>query len=55
MRGLATVEGQQTLQTLKRQLEDGTVQMKVFTEKPLHGKTYLFHAQGRATARDGLT
>lgn len=47
MRGLATVEGQQTLRTLKRQLEDATVEMKVFTEKPLHGKTYLFHAPGK--------
>ncbi|UJH71813.1 hypothetical protein [Ornithinimicrobium sp. INDO-MA30-4] len=47
MRGLATREGQQTLQTLKRQLEQGTVAMKVFTEKPLHGKTYIFHAPGK--------
>ena len=44
MRGLATTEGQATLQTLKRQLRDGVVAMKVFTEKPLHGKTYIFHA-----------
>ena len=44
MRGLATREGQATLQTLKRQLSEGTVAMKVFTEKPLHGKTYIFHA-----------
>ncbi|TXH20887.1 MAG: NgoFVII family restriction endonuclease [Mycobacterium sp.] len=44
MRGLATTEGQNTLQTLKRQLEDGVVEMKVFTERPLHGKAYLFHA-----------
>jgi hypothetical protein len=44
MRGLATTEGQATLQTLKRQLHEGTVAMKVFTEKPLHGKTYIFHA-----------
>jgi hypothetical protein len=44
MRGLATTEGQATLQTLKRQLREGTVAMKVFTEKPLHGKTYIFHA-----------
>jgi hypothetical protein len=44
MRGLATAEGQATLQTLKRQLREGTVAMKVFTEKPLHGKTYIFHA-----------
>ncbi|MEF9912426.1 helicase-related protein [Streptomyces sp. P5-A9] len=44
MRGLATPEGQRTLQTLKRQLRQGSVAMKVFTEKPLHGKTYIFHA-----------
>ncbi len=44
MRGLATKAGQDTLRTLKRQLQDGAVEMKVFTEKPLHGKTYLFHA-----------
>ena len=47
MRGLATAEGQRTLQTLKHQLETGTVEMRVFTEKPLHGKTYLFNAPGK--------
>lgn len=47
MRGLATAEGQGTLQTLKRQLSDGAVAMKVFTEKPLHGKTYIFHAPAK--------
>ncbi len=47
MRGLSTEVGQQTLQTLKRQLQDGAVEMKVFTEKPLHGKTYIFHAPGK--------
>jgi superfamily II DNA or RNA helicase len=41
MRGLATDEGQTTLQTLKRQLEEGRVEMKVFTQRPLHGKTYI--------------
>jgi superfamily II DNA or RNA helicase len=44
MRGLATSSGQRTLQNLKRQLRAGLVDMKVFTEKPLHGKTYIFHA-----------
>ena len=44
MRGLATSAGQATLQTLKQQLRDGVVAMRVFTEKPLHGKTYIFHA-----------
>ena len=47
MRGLATTEGQATLQTLKRQLREGVVAMKVFTEKPLHGKTYIFHAPNK--------
>jgi hypothetical protein len=47
MRGLATASGQATLQTLKQQLNDGVVAMKVFTEKPLHGKTYIFHAPGK--------
>jgi superfamily II DNA or RNA helicase len=47
MRGLATSEGQETLQVLKRQLEAGAVQMKVFTEQPLHGKAYLFHSASK--------
>lgn len=47
MRGLATAEGQGTLQTLKGQLSDGAVAMKVFTEKPLHGKTYIFHSPAK--------
>ena len=50
MRGLATTEGQATLQTLKRQLREGVVAMKVFTEKPLHGKTYIFHAPSKKHA-----
>lgn len=50
MRGLATAQGQATLQTLKRQLTDGLVAMKVFTETPLHGKTYLFHAPDKKHA-----
>ncbi len=55
MRGLATADGQRTLQILKRQLECGAVQMKVFTEQPLHGKTYLFHsAQKKHHSRWGF-
>lgn len=50
MRGLATADGQRTLQTLKSQLASGLVAMKVFTEKPLHGKTYLFHSPGKTHA-----
>ena len=48
MRGLATEHGRDTLRSLKEQLESGVVQMKVFTEKPLHGKTYIFHAPTQA-------
>jgi superfamily II DNA or RNA helicase len=47
MRGLATSRGQATLQTLKAQLASGSVEMRVFTEKPLHGKTYIFHAPAK--------
>ena len=47
MRGLATKSGQKTLRSLKRQLNDGVVEMKVFTERPLHGKTYIFYAPAK--------
>jgi superfamily II DNA or RNA helicase len=47
MRGIATSAGQTTLQMLKSQLTSGAVEMKVFTEKPLHGKTYIFHAPSK--------
>lgn len=50
MRGLPTSQGQATLQTLKRQLAEGLVAMKVFTETPLHGKTYIFHAPAKKHA-----
>ncbi|BCW57851.1 helicase-related protein [Arthrobacter sp. StoSoilB20] len=43
MRGLSSAEGQRTLQALKRQLQQGSVQVKVFTSRPLHGKTYILH------------
>lgn len=43
MRGLPTAPEQQTLQQLKAQLQAGAVEMKVFTDAPLHGKTYIFH------------
>ncbi|HEX8509873.1 MAG TPA: SNF2-related protein, partial [Propionibacteriaceae bacterium] len=44
-RGLPTTAGKATLQTLKRQIAEHRVELKVFTEKPLHGKTYVFHRQ----------
>jgi superfamily II DNA or RNA helicase len=46
MRGLPSDTEQKTLRQLKAQMESGTVEMKVFTSAPLHGKTYIFHAPG---------
>ncbi|PPI25288.1 NgoFVII family restriction endonuclease [Rathayibacter sp. AY1B1] len=41
MRGLPTQSGLEALQLLKDQLQEGRVQMKVYTRRPLHGKTYI--------------
>lgn len=46
MRGLSTKEGQASLRALKRQLQDGMVEIKVFTRRPLHGKAYILHNPG---------
>ena len=46
MRGLPTKSGQATLQLMKRQLESGRAQIKVFTRRPLHGKTYILRGGG---------
>ena len=46
MRGLPTKSGQETLRLLKRQLESGRVQIRVFTRRPLHGKTYILRGGG---------
>ena len=46
MRGLPTKAAQETLQLMKRQLESGRVQIKVFTRRPLHGKTYILRGGG---------
>lgn len=46
MRGLPTTSGQATLQLMKRQLESGRAQIKVFTRRPLHGKTYILRGGG---------
>jgi superfamily II DNA or RNA helicase len=50
MRGLATRKGQETLRTLRRQIAEGRVELRVFTPRPLHGKTYLFHGAGGGPA-----
>ena len=43
MKGLPATQQKHALQRLRDQLKSGAVQMKVFTDAPLHGKTYIFH------------
>lgn len=44
MRGIPNRTEQLTLQQLREQIKSGAVEMKVFTDAPLHGKSYIFHA-----------
>lgn len=44
MRGVPNAAEQRTLRQLGTQLESGAVQMRVFTDAPLHGKTYIFRS-----------
>ena len=43
MRGIPTPRDRSTLRSLREALANGTVAVKVFTRRALHGKTYLFH------------
>lgn len=43
MRGLPTPADRVALQSLRDLLKTGAVEIKVFTRRPLHGKTYLCH------------
>ncbi len=43
MRGIPTSKDRKALQQLKEQIQSGAVELKVFTRRPLHGKTYIFH------------
>lgn len=45
MRGAPTVADRRTLAALRGHLESGKVEVKVFTRRPLHGKTFIFHRQ----------
>lgn len=45
MRGLPTLGDQATLRRLKDHLAGGRVRIKLFTRRPLHGKTYLAHKE----------
>jgi hypothetical protein len=43
MRGLPTAADRKTLRSLAELLRSGAIEVKVFTRRPLHGKTYVFH------------
>ncbi|MGV9949217.1 helicase-related protein [Rhodococcus aetherivorans] len=45
MRGMPTNSDRATLQSLRDLLASGAVEIKVFTRRPLHGKTYICHRQ----------
>ncbi|MDF3283247.1 helicase-related protein [Gordonia sp. N1V] len=45
MRGLPTNADRVALQSLRDLLAQGAVEIKVFTRRPLHGKTYICHRQ----------
>ena len=43
MRGAPSLVDQATIRELRAQLADNRVQIKLFTRRPLHGKTYICH------------
>ncbi|MFY2791018.1 helicase-related protein [Rhodococcus sp. MALMAid1271] len=43
MRGIPNAYDQKSLRRLRKHLVDGQVRIKLFTRRPLHGKTYLCH------------
>lgn len=45
MRGVPNLSDESALRTLRNQLADGRVQIKLFTRRPMHGKTYLCHRE----------
>ena len=44
-RGILDESHYLALRTLKRHLDEGRVQIKLFTRRPLHGKTYICHRE----------
>lgn len=51
MRGLPTAKDRLTLQSLRQLVGAGVVALKVYTYRPLHGKTYIFHREDKANPR----
>lgn len=54
MRGLPTATDRKTLQSLRDLLAAGRIEVKVFTRRPLHGKTYVFHRKDLNTPTIGF-
>ena len=44
-RGVLNKEDYDSLRTLKKHLDEGKVKIKLFTRRPLHGKTYICHRE----------
>lgn len=49
MRGAPSAQDQATIRELRAQLVDGRVAIKLFTRRPLHGKTYICHRADKIT------
>lgn len=49
MRGAPTSEDEATIRELRNQLSDGRLAIKLFTRRPLHGKTYICHRPDKIT------
>lgn len=49
MRGAPTAQDEATIRELRAQLADGRVAIKLFTRRPLHGKTYICHRDDKIT------
>jgi superfamily II DNA or RNA helicase len=45
MSGLPTEKDLRALQQLRNHLDEGRVEIKLFTRRPLHGKTYIVHKE----------
>ncbi|OLT10229.1 NgoFVII family restriction endonuclease [Kocuria sp. CNJ-770] len=45
MHGMPTQKDREALQSLHEFVQLGAVELKVFTRRPLHGKTYIFHRE----------
>ena len=54
MRGIPSNADRQTLARLHDQISSGAVEVRVFCDQPLHGKTYIFHRSDPSQPTVGL-